>query len=67
MNDIYLTYWEALVDGIKDPDAKKKLQKEIADRKEGLKNDTKCTNIGGGCPWPFCKHDKRFDKGYCAP
>ena len=67
MIDIYLIYWEAVIGGIKNPDIQKKLQKEIDDRKEGLKNGTKCPDIGSNCPWPFCKHEKRFNQGYCAP
>lgn len=66
MTDIYITYWDAILIGIKDPEIAKKLQGEIDTRKEGLKQGLKCAVIAK-CGWPFCRIDRRFKKGYCAP
>jgi hypothetical protein len=65
--DIYLQYWEALLDGISNPDVRDKLISEINTRKKGLQNDAKCDMIGAKCNWPYCCKEKRLSGGYCSP
>jgi len=65
--DIYLQYWEAVLDNVTDKDARQHLLDEINNRKKGLQNDTKCSTIGAKCNWPYCIIEKRLMKGYCSP
>lgn len=65
--DIYLQYWEAIVDNIQDPDAKKKMIAEIKAREEGLLKGCKCRLIGARCNWPYCIDDMMYKTGYCSP
>jgi len=76
MDDLYVMYWSISLEGIKKENfeskevyfkAKEKLEREIANRISGLKNDTKCRLLSGKCTWPFCERPKMFEKGYCAP
>ena len=61
--DIYIQYWETVLENIKDRDVRKKLELEIRDRKLGLENGTKCILLGSKCNWPFCISEKRFSQG----
>ena len=65
--DIYIQYWEAVLDNITDEYIRAKIEQEVKDRKSGLKNDTKCSLLGPKCNWPYCVIEKRLTKGYCSP
>lgn len=67
MNDIYIQYWEAVLESIHNLDVRLKLEREIKERVLGLQKDTKCTLIGARCNWPYCERVKRLNIGYCAP
>ena len=65
--DIYLQYWEAVLDNITNEDIRHKILSEIKERKANLQNDMKCSLLGPKCNWPYCIIEKRLKQGYCSP